>query len=124
MARTDVYSLSFSRVFSLLCAKVEKKGRKREDVEKAIEWQSGYTREDVSRMEGDGTTWGEFLSSFPSPNPRRLEKKGKVCGISVQDIEQGMEREMRILDLLVDQIAKGKSIEKVLETEDEGKKSS
>lgn len=117
MPKIDVYSLSFSRVFSLLVAKVEKKGRNREDVEKAVEWLSGYKREDLEAMEKNSVTWGEFLSSFPSPNPLRMEKKGKICGISVQDIPPGMERDMRILDLMVDQIAKGKPLDKVLEND-------
>ena len=113
MPKTDVFSLSFSRVFSLLVAKVERKGKKREDVEKAIEWLSGFGTEDIKAMEEGNATWGEFLSSFPSPNPLRLEKKGKICGIAVQDIPPGMERDMRILDLMVDEIARGKDLEKV-----------
>lgn len=54
-----------------------------------------------------------FLTSAPNPNPKRFEKKGRVCGIKVEEIEDGMERDMRILDLLVDEIAKGKKLEKV-----------
>ena len=110
----DIYSMSFSRVFSLLVAKAERKGKGREEVERIVENLFGYSKEDISEMERKGTTYGDFLSSPPSPNPNRFQKKGRVCSVRVEDIENPLERDMRILDLIVEELAKGKDMEKIL----------
>lgn len=94
--------MSFSRVFSLLVAKAERKGRRREEVERIVENLFGYSKEDISEMERKGTTYGDFLSSPPSPNPNRFQKKGRVCSVRVENIENPLERDMRILDLMVE----------------------
>ena len=110
----DIYSMSFSRVFSLLVAKVERKGKGREEVERIVENLFGYSKEDILEMEKNGTSYGEFLSSPPSPNLNRFQKKGRVCSVRVENIENPLERDMRILDLMVDELAKGKDMEKIL----------
>lgn len=113
MPKTDVYSLPFSTIYKLLVNKVERKGRERGEVDAAISWLFGYSESDINDMASGDITYGHFLSSAPSPNPKRLEKKGRVCGIRVEEIRDERERDMRILDLFVDEIAKGKPLEKV-----------
>ena len=113
MPKRDVFSFPFSRIYPLLVSKVEKKGRSRSDVDSVITWLFGYSEEKISEMAESDISYLSFLTSAPNPNPKRFEKKGRVCGIKVEEIEDGMERDMRILDLLVDEISKGKKLEKV-----------
>ena len=87
----DIYSMSFSRVFSLLVAKAERKGKGREEVERIVENLFGYSKEDISEMERKGTIYGDFLSSPPSPNPNRFQKKGRVCSVRVENIENPLD---------------------------------
>ena len=113
MPKRDVFSFPFSRIYPLLVSKVEKKGRSKSDVDSVITWLFGYSEEEISEMVESDISYLSFLTSAPNPNPKRFEKKGRVCGIKVEEIEDGMERDMRILDLLVDEISKGKKLEKV-----------
>ena len=80
----DIYSMSFSRVFSLLVAKAERKGKGREEVERIVENLFGYSKEDISEMERKGTTYGDFLSSPPSPNPNTVNALAAIS-TSVQN---------------------------------------
>lgn len=114
MPKKDVYSFPFSSIYPLLVRKVEKKGRSKSDVDSAISWLFGYSLDEIEQMAKSEITYGTFLSSAPSLNPKRMEKKGRVCGIKVEEIIDPKERDMRILDLMVDEIAKGKSLKKVL----------
>ena len=110
----DVFSIQFSKVFPLLIAKAERKGRTREDVFAVTTWMTGYSTGELEALLTGIKTYGEFLSEAPCPNPARMDIKGKVCGIQVDAIEDPLVRDMRILDKLVDDLAKGKSIEKIL----------
>ena len=113
MPKRDVFSFPFSKIYPLLVSKVEKKGRSRRDVDAAITWLFGYSDGEIFQMAQSDISYRTFLTSAPNPNPKRFEKRGRVCGIKVEEIEDGMERDMRILDLLVDEISKGKKLEKV-----------
>ena len=113
MPKRDVFSFPFARVYPLLVSKVEKKGRSRSDVDSVITWLFGYSEEKISEMAESDISYLSFLTSAPNPNSKRFEKKGRVCGIKVEEIENERERDMRILDLMVDEISKGKKLEKV-----------
>ena len=111
MPKRDVFSFPFSRIYPLLVSKVEKKGRSKSDVDSVITWLFGYSEEEISEMVECDISYLSFLSS--APNPKRFEKKGRVCGIKVEEIEDERERDMRILDLMVDEIAKGKALKRI-----------
>ena len=113
MPKRDVFSFPFSRIYPLLVSKVEKKGRSRSDVDSVITWLFGYSEEKISEMAESDISYLSFLTSAPNPNPKRFEKKGRVCGIKVKEIEDERERDMRILDLMVDEIAKGKTLKRI-----------
>lgn len=113
MPRKSVYSMTFSSIYPLLVAKAERKGRSREEVDAIISWVFGYDEDEIREMENSDIPYSSFLSS-PCLNPKRLEKRGSVCGIKVHELEEGMERDMRILDLMIDELAKGKKLEKIL----------
>ena len=112
MPKRDVFSFPFSRIYPLLVSKVEKKGR-RSDVDSVITWLFGYSEEKISEMAESDISYLSFLTSAPNPNPKRFEKKGRVCGIKVEEIENERERDMRILDLMVDEISKGKTLKRI-----------
>ena len=110
MPRQPVFDMSFTKVYAALVAKAEKKGRTKAEVDEVIRWLTGYVSVDIL----DGLTYGQFLSLAPAWNPRAEMITGSVCGIKVEEIEDPMERKMRQLDKLVDELAKGKPMEKVL----------
>ena len=113
MPKRDVFSFPFSRIYPLLVSKVEKKGRSKSDVDSVITWLCGYSEEEISEMVESDISYLSFLTSAPNPNSKRFEKKGRVCGIKVEEIEDERERDMRILDLMVDEIAKGKALKRI-----------
>ncbi|MGM9767015.1 MAG: DUF2200 domain-containing protein [Candidatus Cryptobacteroides sp.] len=108
-----VFALPFAKVFPLLIAKAERKGRTREEVLLVTGWMTGYSPEQLEELLLSDATYGEFLSGAPSMNPARLGVKGKVCGVQIETIEDPMMRDLRILDKLVDELAKGWPIEKI-----------
>jgi len=114
MANEKVYGMAFSKVYPLLIAKAEKKNRTRKEVLEVTSWLTGYTPEQIeSALESD-ITYGDFFTGAPSPNPRRELVKGVVCGVRVENIEEPLMREIRYLDKLVDELAKGRPMEKIL----------
>ena len=102
--------MKLSRVYPLLVAKAEKKGRTRAEVDEVTSWLTGYDMKAVDQA----MTYGDFLSDAPFWNPKAEEIKGTVCGVRVETIEDPLEKKMRQLDKLVDELAKGKPMEKVL----------
>ena len=114
MAGNKVFDMSFAKVYPLLIAKAEKKGRSRDEVFQVTSWMTGYTSAELEDLLAGDKTYGEFLSGAPCPNPARMNVKGKVCGVQVDAIEDPLMRDLRILDKLVDDLAKGKSLEKIL----------
>lgn len=110
----DVFEMKFSKVFPLLVGKAVRKGRTADEVYAVTEWLTGYSREALETLlEGD-CSYGTFLDNAPRMNPRRLKVKGRVCGIKVEEIEDPRMRDLRILDKLVDDLAKGKALERIL----------
>ena len=114
MPRTDVTQMPFSKVYPLLVNKAEKKGRTREEVDQVTAWLTGYTPQDIARLEQSDTSYGGFFQMAPAMNPKRTLITGKVCGVRVEEIADPLMREIRYLDKLVDELAKGKSMEQIL----------
>ena len=110
MPRQSVFDMSFSKVYDCLIQKAERKGRTKAEVDEVTIWLTGYESVDAI---GD-VTYGEFLSSAPTWNPRAVLITGYICGVRVETIEDPMTKKMRQLDKLVDELAKGKPLEKVL----------
>ena len=114
MPRTDVTQMPFAKLYPLLVGKAERKGRSREEVEQVTAWLTGYTPEDIAQLEQSDISYGDFFRSAPAMNPRRMQITGTVCGVRVEAIEEPLMREIRYLDKLVDELAKGKSMEQIL----------
>ena len=104
----------FSKVYPLLIAKAEKKGRTRAEVNAITSWLTGYTAEQIESYLSTDLTYGDFFRNAPALNPNRTLIKGTVCGVRVENVEEDLMREIRYLDKLVDELSKGKPIEKIL----------
>ena len=114
MARQSIFDMDFDRVYTLLVQKAERKGRSRDEVDEVTCWLTGYTKEQLA--ECTGMTYGDFFRSAPCINPNAELITGKICGIRVEDIEDPLMQNIRRLDKLVDELAKGRAMEKVLRT--------
>lgn len=110
MPRQNIFDMKVSKVYPLLLQKVERKGRTKEELDAVIAWLTGYDMETVDQE----MTYGSFFENAPAMNPRAELIKGKVCGIAVESIEDPLMQKIRWLDKLVDELAKGKSLDKVL----------
>jgi hypothetical protein len=109
-----IYKMSFAKVYPLLVAKAEKKGRTKAEVDEIVRWLTGYDQHGLDRQIAAGVDYETFLAEAPGMNPERRKITGVVCGVRVEDIEEPTMREIRYLDKLVDELAKGKSMEKIL----------
>lgn len=109
-----VYAMSFAKVYSLLVAKAEKKGRKSDEVNELICWLTGYNTGEIKDAVDNAVAYGEFFRKAPAPNPNRKKIKGVVCGVRVETVEEPLMQDIRYLDKLVDELAKGKSMDKIL----------
>jgi len=109
-----VYAMSFARVYPLYVAKAERKGRKKSEVDAVICWLTGYSQRELEGQLKKQTDFETFFKEAPKLNPSRTLIKGVVCGIRVEDIQEPLMREIRYLDKLVDELAKGKAMEKIL----------
>jgi len=114
MRRSSIFSMTFSKVFPLLVAKAEKKGRTRAEVYEAAAWLTGYTAEDLEQMMQSEISYGEFFEKAPCLNENRRLIKGSVCGVKLETIDDPLMLEIRYLDKLVDELAKGWPMEKIL----------
>lgn len=112
----DVFDMKFSKVFPLLIAKAERKGRTIEEVYAVTTWLTGYTHDQLDALLKSESSYGDFLDKAPAMNPARLNVKGTICGVRVEEIEDPKMRDLRILDKLVDELAKGKTLEKIIQT--------
>jgi len=114
MTRHRIYSMSVASVYPLYIAKVERKGRTKEEVDEIIRWLTGHSQESLEDELARKTSFEDFFAQAPGLNPARSLITGKVCGISVEAIEEPTMREIRYLDKLVDELAKGRKMEKIL----------
>ena len=109
-----VFRMPFASVYPHYIAKVEKKGRTKAELDRVIEWLTGYDAKGLARVLADKVDFERFYTNAPRPNPARDRVTGVVCGIRVETIEDPLMRELRILDKLVDELAKGWPMERVL----------
>ena len=116
MTRHRIYTTSVASVYPLYVAKAEKKGRTREEVDQIIMWLTGYDRPGFQKEIDARTDFEDFFANAPSLNPSRELITGTVCGVRVEDVEEPLMREIRYLDKLIDELARGKAMEKVLRT--------
>jgi len=117
MTAHRIYKMSFASVYPLYVAKAERKGRTKAEVDEIIRWLTGYS---PKKLEGElkkKTDFETFLAQAPKMNPSRALIKGVVCGVRVEDVKEPTMREIRYLDKLVDELAKGKAMEKILRKE-------
>jgi hypothetical protein len=114
MIKHRIYTLSFARVYPEYVAKAEKKGRTKAEVDEIICWLTGYGQEELETQLEKHTDIETFLAEAPQLNPARVLIKGVVCGVRVEDIKEPTMREIRYLDKLIDELAKGKAMEKIL----------
>lgn len=114
MDKHRIYSMSVASVYPLYVAKAEKKGRSKEEVDEIIRWLTGYSQEELEAHLEKETDFETFFTEAPELNPLRALIKGVVCGVRVENIEEPIMKEIRYLDKLVDELAKGKAMEKIL----------
>ena len=105
---------SVASVYVHYVAKAEKKGRTRAEVDQVIRWLTGYSQDQLEALLADGTTFEAFFDQAPAMNPNRFLITGVICGYRVEEIEDPFMRELRHLDKLVDEVSKGKAMEKIL----------
>lgn len=117
MANNRIYTMRVASVYPLYVAKAEKKGRTKAEVDEIICWLTGYSQPELEALlEGD-TDFETFFAEAPGLNPSRTLIKGLVCGVRVEDVEEPTMREIRYLDKLIDELARGKKMEKILRVE-------
>jgi hypothetical protein len=114
MTKHRIYKTSFSSVYPHYVAKAEKKGRTKTEVDAIVCWLTGYSQEGLEAQLEEQTDFETFFAEAPQLNPSRALIKGVVCGVRVEDIEEPTMREIRYLDKLIDELAHGKAIEKIL----------
>lgn len=114
MANEKIYGMSFARLYPMLVAKAEKKGRTKAEVDEIACWLTGYSKEKLDELLKCDIAYGDFFLQAPELNPNRRLIKGVVCGVRVENIEEPLMQEIRYLDKLVDELAKGKALEKIL----------
>ncbi|MDX5980441.1 DUF2200 domain-containing protein [Exiguobacterium profundum] len=109
-----IYTTSFASVYPHYVAKAERKGRTKEEVDTIIEWLTGYDETGLERQIANQVDFDTFFASAPRLNEDRALIKGVVCGVRVENVEEPLMREIRYLDKLIDELAKGKKMEKIL----------
>lgn len=114
MEKHRIFTMSVARVYPLYVTKVERKGRTKEEVDEIIRWLTGYSQEELEAELENQTDFETFFAEAPHMNPSRNLIKGVVCGIRVEEIEDPTMQQIRYLDKLIDELAKGKAMEKIL----------
>ncbi|MBU9711860.1 DUF2200 domain-containing protein [Evansella tamaricis] len=114
MTKHKIYTMSVASVYPHYVAKAERKGRSKTEVDEIIRWLTGYSQGELERQLEKQTDFETFFSESPQLNPSRALIKGVVCGVRVENIEEPTMREIRYLDKLIDELAKGKALEKIL----------
>lgn len=114
MTKHRIYTISFASVYPYYVAKAEKKGRTKTEVDEVICWLTGYSQEALEARLKERADLETFFMEAPRPNPARALIKGVICGVRVEEIEEPLMREVRYLDKLIDELAKGKVMEKIL----------
>lgn len=108
------YDMTFSKIYPFYVQKAKRKGRTRAEVDQIISWLTGYTKKDIDHYAKTHDTFKTFFDKAPAMHPKRVEIKGVICGLRVENIEDELARHIRYLDKLIDELAKGKPLEKIL----------
>ena len=114
MAGHKIYKMSFSSVYPHYLAKAERKNRTKEEVDEIIRWLTGYSQEELKAQIEKEVNFEDFFNQAPAMNPARREVKGVICGVRVEEIEEPLMQEIRYMDKMIDELAKGKKMEKIL----------
>ncbi|EMF0204555.1 DUF2200 domain-containing protein [Enterococcus hirae] len=114
MMNQRIFIMSFSSVYPLYVKKAEKKGRSLSEVDEIIRWLTGYTKEELQKQLENEVTFQVFFEHAPKLNPNRQLITGMICGVRVETIEDPLMQEIRYLDKLIDELAKGKKMDKIL----------
>jgi len=114
MAKHRIYTTSFAAVYPHYVAKAEKKGRTKAEVDQIVSWLTGYRQKGLEAHLEKQTDFETFFAKAPKLNPSRALIKGVVCGVRVEDIKEPTMREIRYLDKLIDELARGKAMDKIL----------
>lgn len=114
MKKHRIYTMTVASVYPLYLTKVEKKGRTKEEVDQVFRWLTGYTQEAIDQHLVAETNFEDFFAQAPKLNANRSLIKGVICGVRIEEIEEPLMREVRYLDKLIDELAKGKKMEKIL----------
>lgn len=114
MTKHHIYTMSVASVYPLYVTKAERKGRTKTEVDEIIRWLTGYSQEGLLEQLEKQTDFETFFANAPQLNPSRVFIKGVVCGVRVEDIEEPTMKEIRYLDKLIDELAKGKAMDKIL----------
>lgn len=114
MSKHRIYTMSVASVYPHYIAKAERKGRTKAEVDEIIRWLTGYSQEELEQLLHHKTDFETFFAEAPAMNPARALVKGVICGVRIEEIEEPLMREIRYLDKLIDELAKGKSMDKIL----------
>ncbi|MBY5405853.1 MAG: DUF2200 domain-containing protein [Rhizobium sp.] len=114
MTKHRIYSVSVASVYPHYVAKAEKKGRTKTEVDDIICWLTGHSQQSLDDQLAEKTNFEDFFAQAPQMNPSRSSITGVICGVRVEDIRETTMREIRYLDKLIDELAKGKAMEKIL----------
>ncbi len=114
MTQPRIYTMSFASVYRLYITKVERKGRTKAEVDTVICWLTGYSQKGLESQIEKQTTFEVFFAKAPKLNPLRTLVTGVICGVRIEDIQEPLMREIRYMDKLIDELAKGKTMEKIL----------
>lgn len=113
-SNTRIYKMSFASVYPHFITKAEKKGRSKAEVDEIIYWLTGYNEKELQQHLNDITDFETFFEQAPQFNPNASKITGVICGYRVEDIEEKLMQQIRYLDKMIDELAKGKSMEKIL----------
>lgn len=114
MPKHRIFTTAFSKVYPLYVAKAERKKRTQEEVDRIIRWLTGYDQAGLQRQLATEADFETFFAQAPAMNPKRSLIKGVICGVRIEEIDDPLMKEIRYLDELVDDLAKGRSMEKIL----------
>jgi hypothetical protein len=113
-ANRRIYAMPFARVYPLYVAKAEKKGRTKKEVDQIIRWLTGYTQKGLEKLVAKETDFETFFAEAPELHPSRSLITGMICGVRIEDIKEPLMKEIRYMDKLIDELAKGRTMEKIL----------
>lgn len=114
MTRKTVFEMPFGKVYACLVAKAERKNRTQQEVDHIINWLTGYPKETISDMASQDMDYKTFFANAPLMNPHRFKVTGSIYKVHIEDIEDPLMKEIRILDKMIDELAKGKPMERII----------